>query len=133
MKPDCQKCSDTDCPNYEQVYQPMICYAFKAKNLDDAFGDIRKPDIITPFVETTSTPKTTYNFDKVDKPSHYVRNGVECIDLIKTMTKGMDGYEGYLVGNIIKYLFRADQKNGVEDCKKAKKYVEFLIKEKENK
>lgn len=72
--------------------------------------------------------------EKVDHPKHYSkRNGHECIDIIRIMTKGIDGYEGYLIGNVIKYLFRYNEKNGAEDLKKSIKYVEFLIKEKESK
>ena len=72
-------------------------------------------------------------FDKVEKPKHYLRNGHECIDIIRIMTKGIDGYEGYLIGNVIKYIFRYNEKNGVEDCRKAIKYIEFLIDEMEKK
>ena len=79
------------------------------------------------------TKKPDNLFDKVEKPKHYLRNGHECIDIIRIMTKGIDGYEGYLIGNVIKYLFRYNEKNGAEDLKKSIKYVEFLIKEKESK
>ena len=70
--------------------------------------------------------------EKIHHPQHYsARNGYECIDIIRIMTKGIDGYEGYLIGNVIKYIFRYNEKNGVEDLKKSIKYLEFLIKEME--
>ena len=34
---------------------------------------------------------------------------------------------GYLEGNVIKYIYRYKKKNGIEDLKKAKVYIEKLI------
>ena len=50
-------------------------------------------------------------------PPHYNKAGVECIDAIAAATG--DGYEYYLQGNIMKYLWRYRYKNGTEDLKKA--------------
>jgi hypothetical protein len=36
-------------------------------------------------------------------------------------------FKGYLKGNVIKYLFRAETKNGLEDYKKANKYTSMLV------
>jgi hypothetical protein len=38
-------------------------------------------------------------------------------------------YKGYLKGNCLKYLWRYEYKNGLEDLKKAKVYLDWLIKE----
>jgi hypothetical protein len=60
-------------------------------------------------------------------PSHY-QSEIECIDAIKaSMTK--EQFKGYLKGNVQKYLWRYEQKNGVEDLKKAQWYLDRLIKE----
>lgn len=40
---------------------------------------------------------------------------------------------GFAEGNVIKYICRYKQKNGIEDLKKAKQYIDFLIDEYENK
>ena len=61
----------------------------------------------------------------VDNPPHYNQSCIECIDAIAAATD--DGYEYYLQGNIIKYLWRYRYKNGTEDLKKAKWYLEKLI------
>lgn len=58
------------------------------------------------------------------KPAHY--DGEQCLEAIKAATKGLDGFEGFCVGNIIKYSWRWKQKNGIEDIGKAKQYMEFL-------
>jgi hypothetical protein len=63
--------------------------------------------------------------DLVNSPPHYNQTGVECIEAIKAATD--DGYEYYLQGNILKYLWRYRYKNGVEDLKKAQWYLNKLI------
>ena len=65
--------------------------------------------------------------DMVNSPPHYNQAGIECIDAIQAATD--EGYGYYLQGNIIKYLWRYRYKNGVEDLKKAKWYLEKLIEE----
>lgn len=65
--------------------------------------------------------------DMVNSPPHYNQAGIECIDAIEAATSG--GYEYYLQGNIIKYIWRYRYKNGVEDLEKAHWYLERLIKE----
>ena len=64
--------------------------------------------------------------DPVNSPSHYCKGeGIECIDAIAAATG--NGFQYYLQGNIIKYLWRYRYKNGVEDLKKAQWYLTKLI------
>ena len=70
--------------------------------------------------------------DNVNHPNHYVKGEVECIDCIKSAIVGKVGIEAFCVGNAIKYLFRYEEKNGIEDVKKARWYIDRLIKELEN-
>jgi|TARA_B100000963_G_scaffold355070_1_gene372650 hypothetical protein len=63
--------------------------------------------------------------DMVNSPPHYNKSGIECIDAIAAATD--DGYEYYLQGNIIKYLWRYRYKNGTEDLKKAQWYLNKLV------
>lgn len=65
------------------------------------------------------------NHDVVNHPKHYNQSGIECIDAIKAATG--DGFEFYLQGNILKYLWRYRYKNGAEDLKKAEWYLKKLI------
>ena len=58
-------------------------------------------------------------------PSHYKQGDVECIDAIKSATT--DGFTGYLTGNVLKYVWRWKHKNGIEDLKKARWYLDRLI------
>jgi len=66
------------------------------------------------------------NNDNVNRPKHYRKGKVECIDAIKSATG--DGYQFYLQGNIIKYMWRFNHKNGLEDLQKAQWYLSELIK-----
>lgn len=64
--------------------------------------------------------------DCVNSPSHYNKGGVECIDAIESsMTK--EAFCGYLKGNVIKYMYRYENKGGVESLKKAQWYLSKLI------
>ena len=62
--------------------------------------------------------------DTVNHPKHYnslpafceCGRRVECIDVAEHL--------GFSIGNAVKYLWRADHKNGLEDLKKAAWYVQ---------
>lgn len=73
-----------------------------------------------------------YDIPDPIKPSHYNVGGIETIDYIRAKL-GKVGYEGYCLGNILKYVSRADYKDGVQDLKKAAKYLEWLTESKDNK
>lgn len=64
-------------------------------------------------------------YDNVTKPKHYNEHpsGVECIQITEHMN--------FCLGNAIKYLWRADLKNGVEDLKKAVWYIQREIAKRE--
>ena len=65
--------------------------------------------------------------DNVNSPRHYTAGDIEVIDYIQDNLQG--GFESYCIGNIIKYISRYKHKNGVEDLKKARFYLERVIKE----
>jgi hypothetical protein len=80
----------------------------------------------------------TYNFSGVGmdtiNPPHYQRGAVECIDAIRASMTDLE-FRGFLKGNVIKYVWRYDQKGGAESLAKAMWYLELLhslIEEKEN-
>ena len=63
--------------------------------------------------------------DMVNSPAHYNKSGIETIQAIKAMTD--NGFEHYLQGNILKYIWRYRYKNGAEDLRKAQWYLNELI------
>ena len=63
--------------------------------------------------------------DPVNHPEHYTSGNIECLDAIKSALG--ENYQFYVQGNLIKYIWRFNHKNGVEDLKKAKFYLDDLI------
>lgn len=69
----------------------------------------------------------------VDHPPHYQsETGMEVIDVIEAFTFDLKGIEATDTGNIIKYICRWKGKNGLEDLKKARWYLNHLINHIEN-
>lgn len=65
-------------------------------------------------------------FDAVDKPEHYHKNGLDPLTVMgQTFTR--EEYVGFAKGNVLKYVMRYKEKNGLEDLKKARFYLEELI------
>lgn len=68
------------------------------------------------------------NKDMVNHPDHYqTETGLEVIDIIEACVFDLKGIEATDTGNIIKYMARWKKKNGLQDLKKAKWYLEHLI------
>lgn len=65
--------------------------------------------------------------DNVNHPSHYNNGSVECIDAMEAATVNKSGAEAICTANVIKYLWRYEAKNGLEDVKKAQWYLNRLI------
>ena len=63
--------------------------------------------------------------DNVNHPIHYMGK-VEVIDYIEDK-RTPEQFEGYLVGNVMKYMSRYQKKNGLEDLKKGSWYLNKLI------
>jgi hypothetical protein len=64
--------------------------------------------------------------DDVNHPVHYNNSKIECIEAIEAMLSETE-FEGYVRGNVMKYVWRFKYKDGVKDLKKAKWYLERLI------
>ena len=65
--------------------------------------------------------------DVVNKPLHYNSGGVECIEAIEASME-LEAFQGYLKGNILKYIWRMSYKGkALEDCKKSQWYLNKLI------
>jgi hypothetical protein len=69
--------------------------------------------------------------DVVNKPDHYNKGAIEAIQAIRASMHPQE-FKGYLKGNCLKYLWRYEYKNGIEDLKKAQVYLGWLIKELES-
>lgn len=66
----------------------------------------------------------------ITEQSHYRDAGIEPIDLMRENFTSEE-FSGFLQGNVLKYMLRFKRKNGLEDLKKAKTYLSWLIDEME--
>ena len=70
------------------------------------------------------------NEDNIIRPNHYASNkGFEVFDVQEAFIHELKGMAASYWCNIVKYILRFQRKNGVEDLKKAKYYLEKLIEE----
>lgn len=109
-------------------------------NLKDTIYNVRDDLVACGFVDDLEAPQELMQkahevveeakkHDAVNHPSHYTQGKVECIDTIESACINKQGIEAVCVANVIKYLWRYESKNGVEDVKKARWYLERLIEE----
>jgi hypothetical protein len=64
--------------------------------------------------------------DPVNSPQHYASGAVECIDAIEA-SMSAEAFKVFLKGNIQKYVWRYEEKGGVESLQKAQWYLTRLI------
>lgn len=70
--------------------------------------------------------------DPVNHPTHYTNGGIECIDALAAALTPEE-FRGFLKGNVIKYLWRANLKsNAAQDHAKAAWYLDRLNRKVEN-
>ena len=88
--------------------------------------ELAKKIITTDILE----PKDTENNDNIIRPNHYASDkGFEVFDVQEAFIHELKGMAASYWCNIVKYILRFQKKNGVEDLKKAKYYLEKLIDE----
>lgn len=64
--------------------------------------------------------------ETVDHPDHYNQGKFECIEVMAE-TFGKEATENFCLLNAFKYIWRAGEKNGIEDIKKASWYLEKFL------
>ena len=105
----------------------FVCFS----DWEDYPNDIEKNyEIIFGNAEDTEENKVEEKTeDMVNHPSHYTHGGVECIDAITSaLSSYEDSVDSWLVGQVIKYLWRAPLKDKYEeDIKKAQFYLNRLV------
>ncbi len=118
-------------------YDKGVLSVFEYKNIDDlnkGFGS--QFELVEEDEEWDSETDTDNNVgnitDNINNPSHYNQYRVEVIDIIEDATKNLKGIEAVCVSNILKYILRYQFKNGIEDIKKCRWYIDKLIKAKGN-
>ena len=102
--------------------------AEKHKELErkEELKELAKKIITTDILE----PKDTENNNNIISPNHYTSDkGIEVFDVQEAFIHELKGMSASYWCNIVKYILRFQKKNGVEDLKKAKYYLEKLIEE----
>lgn len=92
----------------------------KLTNISESMNDIVRIVLSEGESDSTSTN------DNVNHPSHYETGNFECIDVM-IETQGKEAVMDFCVCNAFKYIYRHNNKNGVEDIKKAKWYLDKYI------
>lgn len=127
--------------NYCRYYNPYT-HSCKNKEINKAvegetvicpFEDDYKSCLKFEMTSLNSETTTAESNDVVNHPNHYCQGGIECIKAIEA-SMPPDGFQDYCKGNVLKYIWRWRDKAGVEDLKKARVYLNWLIEsaEKEN-
>ena len=99
---------------FEKQLKSLLPQKLALEPLPEKDGPIQMPESSKP--------------DNVNHPKHYCKGGLECIQVIKAQLTPEQN-KGYLYGNVLKYLWRWPDKNGLEDLRKAAKYLEWLQEE----
>lgn len=92
----------------------------KLKNISESMNDIVMLVLSEGESDSTSTN------DNVNHPSHYETGNFECIDVM-IETQGKESVMDFCICNAFKYIYRHNNKNGIEDIKKAKWYLDKYI------
>lgn len=107
---------------YEEISDEYVIYdEFDYVYFD---FDINESKLIFKLKEETTMT------DLIDNQPHYKNQGIEPIVLMRA-NFSKEEFAGFLQGNVLKYMLRYKDKNGVEDLKKAKTYLTWLIEEEE--
>jgi len=61
-------------------------------------------------------------------PEYYTKGGMDVLNIMR-LKFSKEQVKGFLIGCVLKYIFRYQNKNGKEDLIKIKWYIEELIKE----
>lgn len=85
--------------------------------------DWKKKEIIDKLKEAKEIGKEN---DIVNHPGHYETGKFECIEVMQEAL-GVDAVKDFCICNAFKYLYRHKRKNGLEDIKKAKWYIDKLL------
>jgi hypothetical protein len=101
-------------------FKMAVQYVYKLRadiNLDKALT-MSKPSAVFLTKSSPKKEKLVMTYDNVNHPSHYKVGGIETIDFIEAKSLS------YNLGNVVKYITRADYKgNKIEDLKKAQWYL----------
>ena len=104
----CREYTKAECNGYSDAYEAIRRY-------------FEENEVVKQIIIEAETS------DNVNHPAHYTRGGIECLDAIAAAVGEPTGMEAVYTAQIIKYVWRWKWKNGAEDLKKARFYLDKLI------
>lgn len=133
-----KSCAGYAAENPEEVARLLDATVIKDKQSLEHHGEDVKPKrrtlgVSNPMDEIAEYAEKyleTVKPDPVNRPAHYTSGGIECIDAMQAAF-GDEAVKDFCLCNAFKYLWRHRNKNGVEDLKKARWYLNRLIREME--
>lgn len=125
-----RKCSEFDASKAATIVKCGDCIHFANRDCPVGNGNTAADDECEcPFFSLSANGSKMVS-DNVNHPAHYTAGGIECIDALKAALG--DKFIGFLVGNVLKYCWRYQHKNGLEDLRKAQYYLNRAIEEMSN-
>lgn len=127
-----EKCSSGECvPGFDCPFYKGDCLFQGDAACDWDVDEMEKCFLVLKEQNRLRIDNTTLKqpCDMVNHPAHYTQGGIECIDAIKAAVTGLTGMEAVCTGNVIRYIWRWKFKNGLEDLKKCRWYIDKLIEE----
>lgn len=123
-------CKKKDCVECEVYGKGVSCMQFVEAYPEEA-ARLMGYEVIEPTIgEIVEKHDEDAKPDPVNRPAHYTSGGIECIDAMQAAF-GDEAVKDFCLCNAFKYLWRHRNKNGVEDLKKARWYLNRLIREME--
>jgi hypothetical protein len=126
------RCKVSELKTGDKVW--VLCEVATVYSHESLYMDIRHDGAVFEAKRSDCRPVEPSNSSEIPNsssdpinPSHYKQGGIECIEAIKAATG--KGFIGYVWGNVLKYLWRWPKKGGVDDLKKARWYLDRLIRE----
>lgn len=112
---------------YDIDSQDIISKEQFLEDINNIFDDIddKYLDNDYKFVDKSSKDSKVDTYSPTN-PKHY-NKGIQPIDFMRHGGLTANEFEGFCKGNVIKYLSRELDKNGDEDLKKAKVYLDWLL------
>ena len=104
----------------EHEFYNVICKVCKQEYIMDKSTFNRKMDGEGSYICPACRFMGLKKKDNIE-PEHYGNSGIDVIDFCQA--NNLD----FMQGNVIKYVFRYKNKNGLEDLEKAREYIDRMI------
>ena len=133
-EPRCSECVHVDMQRCTIVGKRYVGEYIKIFTMNSPFWCPRRKDNLDHALNSLDledVPDDTMP-DNISHPTHYARFTIEPVDFLQSLTRPKSGPPVPWHGlNAIKYIVRYQTKNGLEDLKKARQYLDWLIEEEE--